>query len=101
MHPFTYWGHFTTFLKNIDKHDYNGCWYWVGDKDDEGFGIFKVGIRTWMVHELSWKVFGGSPIPTGVTVTQACGNRLCASPKHLELKLELEYREDDPFDTWL
>ncbi len=92
--PFTTWNQFITFMENIDKIHDEECWPWKGEVDDDGYGVYQRGKRLpEKVHELSWELFGGT-IPTELVISQTCGNKLCANPKHLQAIINKEEEND-------
>jgi hypothetical protein len=65
------------------------CWIWTGYENEWGYGVFKVGDRTWRVHRLSFELEYG-PIPAGLDIDHLCKVRLCVRPTHLEAVTELD-----------
>lgn len=56
-----------------------GCWEWVGDRTDEGYGR----CAGAPAHRVAWLMFRG-PIPDGLALDHLCRNVSCVNPDHLE-----------------
>jgi hypothetical protein len=57
------------------------CWYWLGAKNNRGYGVFRIGRRVVMAHRHMFQVEHGRP-PDGM-VLHTCGKKTCVNPKHL------------------
>lgn len=62
----------------------DGCWGWLGSKDDKGYGQIYGNGRLIRAHRLSWSMVNGE-IPKGMYVCHHCDNPSCANPAHLFL----------------
>jgi hypothetical protein len=62
----------------------NGCHEWDGHFNHYGYPVIRDQRRRWIVHRLVWTLANG-PIPAGVIVRHACGNRRCINLERLEL----------------
>jgi hypothetical protein len=76
-------------LNSIHTNADSGCWEWIGQISNSGYGRTAVraadgGTRLESAHRVSYEVFVGS-VPEGMRVRQTCQNRLCINPEHLEL----------------
>lgn len=76
------------FLARVEKTD--ECWNWVGHVDHEGYAEIKFRGRTYRAHRLAYQWWVGSVREDGL-VRQACGNRRCPNPAHLEQLTALEH----------
>lgn len=73
----------------------NGCLYWTGTKNINGYGVITTGSRSdgshrseW-AHRVSYRLFNGS-IHNGLCVLHKCDHPLCVNPCHLELGTKAE-----------
>ncbi len=75
-------------LASVNKDPDSGCWVWRRQISNTGYGRITLsdGDGTYMEssHRASFTAFVG-PIPEAGVIRQACGNRLCVNPDHLEL----------------
>lgn len=69
-----------------------GCWIWLGTKDKNGYGIFKVSPHTTTTaHRMAYKLYTGEP---GPHVRHLCHNRSCVNPGHLASGTAQDNTED-------
>lgn len=65
-----------------------GCWLWTGPTSGEGrgggYGRMSLNDQTVAVHKVVYTHFHGY-IPSTKQIDHTCNNRLCCSPRHLEL----------------
>src|SRR5882672_2900415 len=62
----------------------SGCWLWMGDMFQQGYGRIKCCSVTYKAHQASYIVHKG-PIPVGSIVRHGCNVKLCVNPDHLIL----------------
>ena len=61
----------------------SGCWEWLANRSQKGYGRFKVAGRYEQAHRVSYELARG-PIPEGLVVDHLCRNRGCVNPDHME-----------------
>ena len=71
------------FNKFVDKiSSKEGCWLWLGYKNEDGYGIFRYGKRMIGAHRVSWVLFKKN-IEKGNQINHICDVRNCVNPEHL------------------
>lgn len=73
------------FWLKVKKSD-DGCWVWIGTRNDRGYGIITQGGKgtpDLRAHRLSWEIANGRSIPAGMNVLHRCDNPPCVRPDHL------------------
>lgn len=66
------------------RFDADGCWTWMGTKDQLGYGRIRVGgSHPQAVHRVAYEICVG-PIAGGLELDHLCRNRACLNPAHLE-----------------
>lgn len=83
----TFWGR----LAGTDDPD--GCWFFTGCLDKDGYGILKVGGFHQRAHRVAWALTNG-PIPDGLQVNHLCDHPPCANPTHLYAGTQLDNMAD-------
>ena len=68
------------FWKYVEKTD--GCWFWVGYRDPDGYGRFTVNHRFIRANRYSLELHKG-PIPEGLFACHHCDTPACVNPEHL------------------
>jgi hypothetical protein len=59
-----------------------GCWLWLAQKDELGYGKFKVNKKNLLAHRFSYEIHKGQ-IPTGMEICHHCDVPSCVHPDHL------------------
>jgi len=70
-------------LRNIEVVTESGCWIWMSDLNNGGYGLLKFGRKRELAHRISYREFRGS-IPEGLELDHLCRVRCCVNPDHLE-----------------
>ena len=71
------------FWKKVKKT--GTCWVWLGAKNQNGRGLFRVGQQTSGAPRIAWELEFG-PIPEGLFVLHTvCDNPSCCRPEHLRI----------------
>jgi hypothetical protein len=60
----------------------NGCWLWVGARNEKGYGLYKSTGRMVRAHRFAYETLVG-PIPEGKSLDHTCFTHECVNPKHL------------------
>lgn len=61
------------------------CWIWIaGLRNEEGYGRFKLGGRSYPAHRYGWELYRGA-IPHGMHIDHLCRVRSCVNPDHLRV----------------
>lgn len=80
-------------LANIRKNEVCGCWNWLGNCQNNGYGRLKFRNVRSLAHRVSWQVFRGE-IPKGMCILHSCDNPRCVNPDHLFLGTKDDNNQD-------
>jgi hypothetical protein len=69
--------------RRISPEPNTGCWLWVGNKNDRGYGVVPLEGKIRKAHRAVYESERG-PIPEGLTLDHLCRIRCCVNPDHLE-----------------
>ena len=61
-----------------------GCWDWMGQINNWGYGVAAISQRKTAVHRVVYELLVG-PIPDGMQIDHTCRNRRCQNPDHLQV----------------
>lgn len=70
---------------DLDKGEgENDCWFWLGFKNQGGYGMFTYRNQTLYAHKVAYILHKGEP-PAGAYVLHKCDEPDCCNPQHLFL----------------
>src|SRR3990167_5235797 len=72
------------FWEKVNTKNDRGCWYWIANKNNKGYGQTSLNGKWLLAHRVSWEIHNGK-IPEGLCVLHKCDTPLCVNPKHLWL----------------
>lgn len=70
------------FLKKCKINRWNGCWTWMGYKDEKGYGQFAYRGKKLWAHRWAYAAFRAT-IPEEMDIDHSCKNPSCVNPCHL------------------
>ena len=69
------------YWSKVEKTD--SCWNWKASKTHDGYGRFRVGLKTKRAHHITYELYKEC-IPKDLQLDHLCRNRACVNPDHLE-----------------
>lgn len=61
----------------------SGCWFWMGQLNQHGYGRLRIDGHLRMAHRVAFETDRG-PIPFGLEIDHLCRIKCCCNPDHLE-----------------
>lgn len=71
----------------------DGCWEWIGTKNNQGYGAIRYNGKMIPAHRASWILHNGS-IPDGLYICHKCDIRSCVNISHLFLGTHADNMRD-------
>lgn len=84
------------FKEHFEKYIFyglDGCWYWIGTGQNEGYGVVYKDQKPKLAHRMSFELYKHA-IPSGMIVMHSCDNRKCVNPDHLSLGTNKDNMQD-------
>ncbi len=72
------------FWNKVKIGNFEDCWIWTASKDSDGYGTFRIGLKTFLAHRISWTMQFGD-IPPKIHVCHKCDNPSCVNYNHFFL----------------
>lgn len=66
-----------------------GCWVWLGQRNEAGYGRFRYAGKKQMAHAFATFMVG-RPCPVGMEHDHLCRNKPCVNPEHLDQTTTME-----------
>lgn len=86
-------GEWKRFWSHVAPPNQFGCCLWLGSKNNEGRGEFKVLNSAQLAPRVSWRLVYG-PIPDGKQINHRCDVEDCVTPPHFWLGSQKENMHD-------
>jgi len=86
--------HVNRFYSKLKIDELNGCHVFLGCKDKDGYGLFRLYGKNIRAHRLAWIIANNMEIPYGLCVCHKCDNPSCCNPEHLFLATNQENTKD-------
>ena len=71
-------------IQHYSRSSLNGCVFFTGATDKDGYGKLRINNRDVRVHRVAWELAHG-PIPDGLVVCHRCDTPGCINVEHLFL----------------
>lgn len=74
------------FMSKVTPEPNTGCWLWLGQLKDNGYGVFREGGRDTpqiTAHSFAFKIKHGRYPRSGFESCHVCDVRWCANPDHV------------------
>jgi HNH endonuclease len=91
--PLTEKDKFRFYQKVSAEPDANGCLNWIGGKDPEGRGQFKIREKQFRAPRIAYYLAAGN-LSSDVMVLHSCDNPSCCNPDHLRTGSQFENMAD-------
>lgn len=71
------------FMDKVIPEPNTGCWLWDGNRNEKGYGLFKLKGKQTKAHRVSFELFC-EEIPENLHIMHKCDNPSCVNPDHLK-----------------